>query len=174
MLADLPIQGYIVKIIKYLISLSLWFVALCSQAAWDNTQLAVWANEAMVATYTFDSQNLIARQREIAQYFTAQGWLNYSKALTASKLLDTVQKNSYFVSAVALLPPEIKTLGPQQWQATMPLLVLYKNPQYQQKQTLQVTMDFAPAPSTSEGVRGLVVTSLITTVTTDPCPCQPE
>lgn len=141
-----------------------------SHADFDNTQLAVWTNEAIVATYTFDYQNLITQQRDIAHYFTAQGWIDYSKALTASKLPETVQKNSYFVSAVALMPPEVKSIGTQQWQASMPILVVYKNPQYQQKQTLQVTIHFATAPS-GQGVRGLAISNLQAKVTEAPCQC---
>ena len=142
-----------------------------AKAAPDNTQLAVWANEAIVATYSYDYKNYLSQQREIAKYFTAPGWIAYSTALNDSKLPELVQKNSYFVSAVATLPPEIKTLGPNRWQATMPLMVVYKNPQYQQKQTLEVSINFTQAPS-GQGVRGLSIVSLQSKVTKPACQCQ--
>ncbi|ASQ47268.1 DotI/IcmL family type IV secretion protein [Legionella clemsonensis] len=139
----------------------------------DNTQLAVWANEAIVATYTFDYNNFLPRQKEIAKYFTAAGWTAYSTALNTSKLPEAVKKNYYSVSAVATLPPTIKTINATQWEATMPLLVLYKNPQYQQKQNLLVTIIFIQAPS-GQGVRGLAIASLQSKVTQPPCVCQPQ
>jgi hypothetical protein len=139
----------------------------------DNAQLAVWANEAIVATYTYSFNNFIQRQREIARYFTAQGWTSYSNALNASKLPETVNKNNYFVSAVATMPPEIKQLSQNQWQATMPLLVVYKNPQFQQKQTLEVTINFSQVPS-SEGIRGLAINALQAKIIEPPCECQPS
>jgi len=140
-------------------------------AAPDATQLAVWANEAIVATYSYNYKDYLTRQSEIAHYFSADGWTAYSTALNASQLPETIQKNAYFVSAVAALPPEIKATGSNQWQASMPLLVIYKNPQYQQKQILQVTINFSAAP-VGQGVRGLAINGLQSKVTQPPCECQ--
>ena len=140
-------------------------------AALDTTQLSVWANEAVVATYTYNYQNFITQQKTIAKYFTASGWTGYSTALNKAELPQMVQKNSYFVSSVALLPVELKTIDANHWQATMPLLVVYKNPQYQQKQTLEVTIQFETAAS-GQGVRGLAISNLISKTTQKPCQCQ--
>lgn len=155
------------KLIKLFSLLMLCF----SQFAYaDPTALAVWVNEAIVATYTYDYTNFIARQREIARYFTAPGWTSYSTALNASKLPETIQQNKYYVSAVATMPPEVKSLGQGRWQAIMPLLVIYKNPQYQQKQSLQVTIDFGQT-SRGQGIRGLAINSLQAKVSEPPCVC---
>lgn len=139
----------------------------------NDTQLAVWANEAIVTTYTYNYQNFIARQKQIAFYFNAQGWMNYSKALNDSKLPDVVQKNAYDVSAVATMPPAIKLLHDNYWQAIMPVLVVYKNPQYIQKQTLQITIEFTLAPS-GQGVRGLAMASLQSKVIKPSCQCEAD
>mgnify|MGYP000042895249 CR=1 FL=1 len=136
-----------------------------------NTPLSVWANEAIVATYTYDYQNFIPEQKEIAKYYTAEAWTSYSTAFTASKTPEQVMKNSYFVSAVALLPIELKTIDTTHWQASVPVVVLYRNPQFQQKQTLQVTINFSAAPR-GQGVRGLAITQFTSTVTQDPCICK--
>lgn len=149
--------------------LLLWSSSLL--AAPDVTQLAVWANEAIVATYTYDYKDYLQRQRSIAKYFTAAGWTAYSTALNGSGLPAVVAKNAYFVSAVATMPPEVKAINNSQWQATMPLLVIYKNPQYQQKQNLQVTINFSEAP-VGQGMRGLAINNLQAKVTQPPCECQ--
>jgi len=141
-----------------------------ANAPLDSARLAVWANEAIVSTYTYNSQNYLDRQKQIAFYFTAQGWINYSKALIDSKLPETVQKNAYDVSAVATMPPTIQLLHDNHWQAVMPLLVVYKNPQYIQKQTLEVTLEFTFAPA-GQGVRGLAITSLQSKVVKPTCQC---
>jgi hypothetical protein len=155
---------------RLLLTLSL----LCPLFAWaDETQMAVWSNEAIVATYSYNAQNYLERQKAIAKYFTSDGWIAYSKALNESKLPETVQTNNYAVSAVATLPPVIKTVAEGQWQAVMPLLVLYKNPQFQQKQTLQITMTFTAAPS-GQGVRGFAMTSLQSKVIVPACKCPAE
>jgi hypothetical protein len=139
----------------------------------DDTQLEVWANEAIVATYTFNYQNFLPRQKEIATYFTSNGWIAYTKALNDSKLPDAVQKNDYYVSAVATLPPQVKMIRDNYWQAVMPLLVVYKNPQYQQTQTLEVTIEFVAAPS-GQGVRGFAISSLQSKQIKPACQCPPE
>ncbi|KTD20170.1 DotI/IcmL family type IV secretion protein [Legionella londiniensis] len=136
----------------------------------DNAALSVWANEAIVATYTFGHKNFIERQKEIAKYFTPQGWTAYSKAFLESKLPEAVQKNQYQVASVALMPPEVEEIDSRRWRATMPLLVVYKNPQYQQKQTLEIVIDFTTVPA-GQGVRGLAITSLRSKVIKPPCRC---
>lgn len=157
---------------SYLISMLVWLTGNFCQAAPNEVDLSIWANESIVSTYTFSAANFLERQKQIAKYFSTQGWINYNKALQASKLQESVQKNNYEVSAVALLPPKIKALpATNEWQATMPLLVLYKNKEYQQKQTLEVVITFMPAKE-NEGVRGLVLTSFTTTITTPACRCE--
>ncbi|MFC7780074.1 DotI/IcmL family type IV secretion protein [Legionella taurinensis] len=151
----------------------LLLLPLTSQAIPDQTQLSVWANEAIVATYSYDHKNYLNQQRAIAKYFSAQGWTQYSAALNASGLPEAVQKNAYFVSAVALSPPTVKAISDQQWQAVMPLLVVYKNPQYEQKQTLEVNITFSQAPS-GQGIRGLAINTLQAKIKKPACRCDME
>lgn len=158
------------KKLSPLIFISLLFFAPLGHATPDKTQLAVWANEAIVATYTFDYKNYLQEQKQIAKYFTADGWIAYSKALADSKLPETVQKNLYFVSAVATQPPVITDVDPTHWNATMNLLVLYQNPEFKQQQTLKVVIGITEAPS-GQGVRGLSMTSLQANVSKPPCEC---
>jgi hypothetical protein len=140
-------------------------------ATTDETERLVWVNEAIVATYSYDYKNYLQQQRHIADYFTTKGWISYSNALLASHLPETVAKNNYVVSAVATLPPKIITLDNKQWQATMSLLVVYKNFQYQQKQNLLVTINFGQAEQ-GFGIRGLAINRLQAVVTTPACVCQ--
>lgn len=142
-------------------------------AMMDNAQMSVWVNEAIVETYTYNFEDIISRQKEFAKYFTAEGWINYTKALNATNLLDAVKKNKYTVSAVATLPPSIKKIGPQEWEAVMTLLAMYKNPQHQQTQTLEVVMDFIEAPE-GQGVRGLAITSFQAKKSKPPCVCSKD
>lgn len=155
--------------------LSLFWVILPLQALAtpDDVEMAVWANEAIINTYTYNHQNFMARQKEIAKFFTADGWINFSKALQDSKLPDAVKNNAYFVSAVATMPPELKRLKDNQWQVNMPILVVYQNPSYKQKQSLNIMMTFIEAPS-GTGVRGLAITNMQSTVASPPCECSAD
>lgn len=156
-----------------LLCFSLFILPLHVFATTNNTQLNVWANEAIVATYTYSYRNFLEKQQEIAHYFTATGWIAYSKALNDSKLREAVQKNNYNVSAVATSPPVIKTVRENAWQAVMPLLVVYKNPQYEQKQTLEITIEFITAPP-GQGVRGLAINSIQGKEIKPACQCPVE
>jgi hypothetical protein len=146
---------------------------LQAQAAPDNTNREVWVNEAIIATYTFNHKNFMARQKDIAKYFTAQGWINYTKAMQDSKLPESVEKNAYSVSAVATMPPEVTVMKDNQWQANMPVLVVYTNPDYKQKQILNIMLTFIEAPA-GTGVRGFAITNLQAKVAQPPCVCAKE
>ena len=155
---------------KWMLSLALLLTGLPVHATMDNAQMSVWVNEVIVETYTYQYDDYHERQKVFANYFTAKAWIAYIKALNESKLLDEVKKNKYSVSAVATMPPTITTCVPHHWNAVMPLLVRYKNPQIQQKQFLEVAVDFTEAPS-DQGIRGLAITSIQVKISTPPCPC---
>ena len=152
-----------------IIAIFIMFFTLQAHAT-DPIELEVWANAAIVATDTYDYQNFMERQKEIAKYFTADAWISYSKALQAAKLIESVQQNNYSVSAVATLPPTITLVRPNHWQAVMPILVLYKNSKYQQTQSLDITLNFTAVPA-GQGVRGYTITSLQAKTGAPPCKC---
>ena len=85
-------------------------------------------------------------------------------------MVDVIKQNSYEVTAIATAPPEIITLDLTHWSVIMPILVQYKNPQYQQQQQLKISLGFTTATA-GQGVRGYAITSLQSTVTTAPCQC---
>lgn len=156
--------------------LAIPFLALCSQLSYagpEQAQMAVWVNEAIVATYSYSYKNYLADQRQIAKYFTADGWIAYTKALNKSKLPESVQKNLYYVSAVATKPPVITNIDPTHWSATMDLLVVYQNPEYQQDQNIKVSINFAVAPA-GQGVRGYTMSRLQSIAIKAPCQCPVE
>ncbi|PWY55717.1 type IV secretion protein IcmL [Legionella qingyii] len=153
------------------IFLSIFFQLSYAQP--EPVQLSVWVNEAIVATYTYSYKNYLEDQKKIAKYFTADAWIAYSNALNASKLPEDVQKNLYSVSAVATAPPVITNIDPTHWKATMGLIVVYQNPQYQQRQNLKVNINFMVAPS-GQGVRGYTITSLQAIINKQPCKCDVE
>lgn len=159
---------------KILISCFLMlFLPLYAAETSNPVQLSVWANEAIISTYTYSYKNFIERQKEIAHYFSASGWTSFSKAYNDAKLKESVETNAYTVSAVATMPPEIKLLHENYWQSVMPILVIYKNLQGAQKQHLEITIEFTLAPE-DQGVRGLMITSLRAKKTSPACPCKSQ
>lgn len=165
---SMKVQG-----LRWVYGLIFFFISEQVLAQVDPIALSVWANEAIVATYTYNYNNFMQRQQAIAQYFTAKGWLNYNKAFEASKLLESIQKNRYEVQAVATGVPSLRQVAPLYWEATMPILVVYQNPQYQQKQELKVSVQIVQTNS-GEGVRGFALNSLNAVEQAPPCRCMPE
>ena len=158
---------------KRQLTLAFMLCTLCFQLSFagpEQAPMSVWVNEAVVATYSYNYKNYLEEQKQIAKYFTMQGWKDYTKALTDSKLPETVQKNLYYISAVATQPPVITQIDPTHWKANMELLVMYQNPQFQQRQNLKVTVEFTTAPS-GQGVRGFSITKLQSVVNKAPCEC---
>lgn len=117
----------------------------------QNTKLSVWANEAIVETYTYSFKDQRARFKSIAKLYTAKGWKSFLDAVESSKLVDTINQYKYSVRAVALAPPSIKN-NPKSgkvksWLISMPTLVYFDNPTQPQRQYLDVnlTVDYAPS-----------------------------
>ncbi len=156
---------------RIFLSLVCLFSSWLSFAQPSEAQLSVWVNEAIVSTYTFDYENYLDQEKKIAHYFSPKAWITYSDALTASKLMDTIQKNKFKASAVATSAPEIKMLSPGQWQASMPVLVVYANNDTEQKQTLKVLIVFKEV-SPPQGVRGLQIQSYQSKVEIPSCSCN--
>lgn len=119
-------------------------VTAAVKAPMSDVEVKVFANTAIVSIYDFNADNLLARQKSSAKRFTSSGWIAFSKALTSSHLLEMVKKHHYKVSAVAMRPPEITNHGLNegvyQWMVTMPTMVVFKNPDYQQVQYLDVSL----------------------------------
>lgn len=137
----------------------------------NNPSLSVWTNEAIVSTYTYSYEDFLERQKDIAHYFTSNGWIAYTSALQDSKLIDVVKKNKYVVSSVATLPPEITKVSDGHWVAVMPIVVLYQSGEHKQKQRLEVRINFITAPS-GQGVRGYAIESLVSKITKPMCLCK--
>lgn len=150
---------------------------ICIFSSWltfaqpSDSELSVWVNEAIVSTYTFNYENYLDEQKRIAHYFAPDAWITYSNALTASKILDTIQKNKFKVSAVAQSTPNIKLISPDKWSADMDVLVVYSNNNTEQRQTLKVNIGFSHA-NPPAGVRGLQIDSYQSKVETPSCSCN--
>lgn len=146
---------------------------LLSDAAPDKAELSVWVNEAIVTTYTYSYKTYDQDQQHMAHYFSTQGWISYFQALNASKLPAAVKENYYTVSAVAISPPAIHAVDAHHWTAVLPILVVYQNASYQQKQYLDVLIKFSTTAA-GEGVRGLNIDLLQTHIKKPSCQCPIE
>lgn len=138
-----------------------------------SVSLQVWVNEAIINTYTFNDENLLDRQKDMAQYFSPQAWKVYLDILNKSNILSQVKTQHYQVSAVATMPPSI-TENPHShsWQAQMPILVSYKNKDQKQIQNLDVQLEIIKSDSSDS--RGYAIVKYEAKILNHPCTCQAQ
>lgn len=141
----------------------------CSQAFClaPDIPLQVWANQAIVNTFTFNSSNLTARQQDMAKDFTPKAWSVYLAAFEKTNILKQVTKHHYQVTAVATMPPSVKQQG-HLWQVTMPLLVKYQSSKHTETQHLELTLMVGKQGSS------FAIVQYHAKILTKPCRCQKD
>lgn len=137
-----------------------------------NVKLSVWANEAIINIYTFDSENWLLRQKDMASYFLPKAWAAYLGALNQSNILKMVMKNQMKVNAVATFTPTIKLTKANTYQIQLPILVTYASKANSQKQNLTVELEVIKSSSQSTG--GYAINQFIARLDSAPCVCQPN
>lgn len=136
----------------------------------DNITRTLWASHAIINIYHYNHDTYLADQKHIARYFSASAWINYTKAINAAQLPELIKKNQWQVRSVPIKPPVLKALPENHWQADMPVLVQYKNPQREQYQTVNVSIQFGPAKK-GTGIEGWTIDSFQANILQQPCQC---
>ena len=131
--------------------------------------LQVWTNEAIVNLYDFTAGNWLARQKDMAQYFTAEAWIAYEAALKKTQLITQVTENSFSVSAVSTAPPEVKSINAKSWNAKMPILVQFKNENGVQVQNFEINLKIIKV--NDGGLRGFAIQQYGSKVLKELCAC---
>jgi hypothetical protein len=131
--------------------------------------LQVWTNEAIVNLYDFTAGNWLARQKDMAQYFTAEAWMAYQAALKKTQLIQQVTENSFSVSAVSTAPPTVKSIDATSWDAKMPVLVQFKNQNGVQFQNFEVNLKIIKV--NDSGLRGFAIQQYDSKVLKELCAC---
>lgn len=103
-----------------------------------------WANQAAIASFTYNFVNFRDELQASSGFFTAEGWTQFLNALQQSNNLDAVKAKKLIVSAVATRAPIIlqKGLlnGVYSWRVQMPILVTYQSASEFSQQNNVVTM----------------------------------
>jgi intracellular multiplication protein IcmL len=126
--------------------------------------LLQWANQAAIASYTYNFQDYRAELQAASDFFTPAGWTNFLDALSKSNNLTTVIAKKLVVSAVATGAPIILDQqiidGIYTWKVQMPMLVSYQSASSLVQQQVMVTM-IIQRVSTLSSFRGVGISSLV-------------
>ncbi len=115
-----------------------------------NTYLLQWAELATRACYNLDFLHYDKQLANAETYFTPDGWTSLNAALNASDVINSLQQNKLFMSAVVSGPPVILDQevihGRYTWRVQLPLLVTYTSASEEHKSQFTVTMDIMRVP----------------------------
>lgn len=130
----------------------------------SDAAIAQWANQAAIASYTY---NFVSYQKDLqaaSEFFTADGWQQFMQALLASNDLDAVKAKKLIVSAVATGAPVILQKGEldgrYSWRLQMPLLVTFQSASQFSQESYMVTM-LIQRVSTLNNPRGIGISQII-------------
>lgn len=131
----------------------------------------LWANEAVVAAYTYNYATLTHDLQSASAYFTPEGWAAFNEALVNSGNLAAVTKKKLIVSALVEGTPTIlneqTVRGRSTWVVQIPLQVTLQNAKIHKHIHFQVTMHIFKV-SAQGGTTGLAIEQFIATPANDP------
>ena len=124
-----------------------------------------WANQAAIASFTYNFVNYRSERQAASGFFTAEGWEQFLTALKLSNNLDAVKDKKMIVSAVATQAPVILKKGVMlndryEWKVQMPILVTYQSASEFSQQSNIVTM-LITRVSTLNSPRGIGISQFI-------------
>lgn len=123
-----------------------------------------WANQAAIASFTYNFVNYRDELQASSGFFTAEGWDQFLKALQESNNLDAVKAKKLIVSAVATRAPIILQKGilngSYSWRVQMPILVTYQSASEFSQQNNVVTM-LITRVSTLNSPRGIGISQFV-------------
>jgi intracellular multiplication protein IcmL len=93
-------------------------------------KLLDWAQQTVIAAYTFNFTNYRDVFSQLQKSFTGNGWKEYNKILQDSRILDTIINKKLFMSAEAVQKPILISDGVidghYAWTVQVPIRVTYK------------------------------------------------
>ena len=130
----------------------------------SDSAILQWANQAAIASFSYNFVNYQGELLAASTYFTPDGWQQFITALQQSGNLDTVKAKKLIVSAVATRAPIILQKGilngQYSWRIQMPILVTYQSASEFTQQNNVVTM-LVTRISTLESPRGIGISQFV-------------
>jgi intracellular multiplication protein IcmL len=110
----------------------------------SDSSVLQWANQAAIASFSYNFVNYRSELQSASGFFTAEGWEQFLTALQDSNNLESVKAKKLVVSAVATSAPIFLQKGilngRYAWRIQMPILVTYQSASEFAQQNLTVTM----------------------------------
>lgn len=144
-------------------------------------QVAAWTVNAVQKAYSYDYVNFRSQLQQTERYFTPYGWNQFTSAITAANNLPAIQQRKMVVIAQVIERPKLVRVGllggHYAWRFTMPMLVTYLLPPYDDKSkfsnplNVSVIVEREPILQSDQG---LGILQLIATYAVNPNATQPQ
>ncbi|MBS0287294.1 MAG: DotI/IcmL family type IV secretion protein [Proteobacteria bacterium] len=138
-----------------------------SQSNLPSSQVLIWASESIEQIYSYNYKNFPQVLSGIRQYFTAQGYDSYIKALNDSNNLQIVQDKRLYVTGKVKekgkIVSESAASGIYTWELQIPIEVNYKSSSESVNQNLIANVEIVRVPLSDSQV-GIAIHSIKATV----------
>lgn len=112
--------------------------------------LLSWVAQASTEVMTFGFNDYRRRLQEASRSFTKRGWESFTKALQASRMIETVEANQQVITAAPSGAPIVESEGMYngryQWVIQLPLIVTYQSGSKTRSSRLLVTLVVVRVP----------------------------
>lgn len=129
-----------------------------------------WAQTVARKAYTLNFLSYQQQLQDVRPYFSADGWSAFQAALAKVGLIDKIQQEKLYLSAVANGPVVVLNRylshGAYSWDVQLPMLVLYSSSSMQVKQQIYVGMTIKRVPELGTP-QGIAVTQFVMGGSTD-------
>ena len=126
--------------------------------------LLSWVTLAATSTFTFDFFNYKDQLDAIKDYFTADGFNNFTASLETTGTLKTIEEKKLILSAVAIGPAIVLTeeeIGNKRnWRIQVPLIVRYQSANVDETRT-QIVETLVTQVSTEDAPKGIGIAQYI-------------
>lgn len=107
----------------------------------SNDDVAAWVVDAVESSFSFDFMNYRAQLQDAQKYFTDYGWRTFLSGLTSSNNLTAVTQRKMVIIAKVVQKPKLEVegllSGAYAWKFTVPVLVTYLQPPFDNKSSFQ-------------------------------------
>lgn len=126
--------------------------------------LTAWAKEATAVSMSYGFGNYENALEKASQYYTRQGWDDFTLALKRSGNLDIIVREKLIVKAIPAGQPSVikekKVNGRRAWEMELPILMKYENADRTLRESLHVKMTIVQTAPGSD-TQNLGITQLI-------------
>lgn len=123
--------------------------------------LFIWINQSLSDIFSFNFQNSDSHLQQVKRYFTDDGWNEFSKALTESKLISEVQRGRYIINARSVSPPLLSQQGIYkdrfEWHVDIDMYIRYRSSVTDNRQLWKIKVITVRTPVTEDHDRGVAI-----------------